>query len=345
MLYDIEIVEPDENSPFWHVYNNIKSGEKVLDVGCATGYLGEYLKLKEIEIVGIDYNDEYLKKAEDRKIYSDLININLNTFNDELCKYNGYFDSIILFDVLEHLYNPMEVLNNLTKLLKKEGRFLVDLPNISHGSIKYNLLINNFNYTPTGLLDNTHIRFYTPNSIIDNLSENQFMIEEIKYIYTSTLGGYGQTVNYENYPEEIIDFIENDIRSFIFQIFLIIKKSNLPIEDLETHNNQFRDINQEEWLKIKKHIPTNSKLKSLKEVINENNLQIEKLNKNLDEKNRILQSKNQKIKKLNKKIKNKNKKIKKLNNTLNTIKNSRSWKIMKPFRKMGFFARKLLKGQ
>jgi 2-polyprenyl-3-methyl-5-hydroxy-6-metoxy-1,4-benzoquinol methylase len=343
MLYDIEIVDPDENSPFWHVYNNIKSGEKVLDVGCATGYLGKYLKKKEIEIVGIDYNDQYLEKAKDRNIYSELINIDLNKINDKLNKYNNYFDSIILFDVLEHLYNPMEVLKKLSKLLKKDGRFLVDLPNISHGSIKYNLLINNFNYTPTGLLDSTHIRFYTPKSIIDNLSKNQFVIEEVKYNYTSTLGGYGQTVYYEKYPEEIIDFIENDIRSFIFQIFLIIKKSDLPIKELESYNNQFKKINKEDWLKIKKHAPTDSKLKSLKEVINENKLQIKKINRDLNEKNKILKSNKKIIKQKNQTIKQKNQTIKQLNYTINKIKNSRSWKIMKPFRKMGSFARKLLK--
>ena len=77
----------------------------------------------------------------------------------------------------------MEVLRKLSKFLKTDGKFLIDIPNIAHSTIKYNLLINNFNYTPLGLLDETHIHFFTPNSIINELSQNHFLIQEIEYIF------------------------------------------------------------------------------------------------------------------------------------------------------------------
>ena len=79
---------------------------------------------------------------------------------NELDQYTSYFDRIILADVLEHLVDPMEVLRKLSKLLKNDGKFLIDIPNIAHSSIKYNLLKNNFNYTPMGLLDKTHIQIF-----------------------------------------------------------------------------------------------------------------------------------------------------------------------------------------
>ena len=175
MIYDFKIDDVEENSPFWYICENIGRNQRVLDVGCATGYLGELLKNNfEVDIVGIDYQDYHLNKAQKRNVYSDLINLDLNSFENELNKYNNYFDRIILADVLEHLTDPMEVLVKLSKLLKSAGKFLIDIPNIAHASIKYNLLSDNFDYTPMGLLDNTHIRFFTLNSIIKELSNTGY---------------------------------------------------------------------------------------------------------------------------------------------------------------------------
>ena len=64
MIYDFKIDDVEENSPFWYVCENIERNQRVLDVGCATGYLGEFLKNNfDVDIVGIDYQDYHLNKA------------------------------------------------------------------------------------------------------------------------------------------------------------------------------------------------------------------------------------------------------------------------------------------
>ena len=233
MIYNFEMDDAKENSPWWYVCENIEGNQKVLDVGCATGYLGNILKnnFDNIDIVGIDNQDFHLDKAKKLNIYSNLIKLDLNSFESELDKYTSYFDRIVLCDVLEHLYDPIEVLRKLSRFLKWDGKFLIDIPNISHSSIKYNLLVNNFNYTSMGLLDNSHIRFFTLNSIINELSRNKFYIDKINYII---LGpgqfAHDQNVDYKNYPPKVIEYIENDSESVIYQIFLVFKKSDLDLD-------------------------------------------------------------------------------------------------------------------
>jgi len=101
------------------IYENIEKNQRVLDLGCTTGYLGEFLK-DNFEVVGLGLIIKIIILNEARKsnIYSDLIKLNLNTFGNEINNYTSYFDRIILADVLEHLIDPMEVLRKLSKWLR-----------------------------------------------------------------------------------------------------------------------------------------------------------------------------------------------------------------------------------
>ena len=382
MIYDFKIDDVEENTPFWYVCQNIERNQKVLDVGCATGYLGEILKAnKDVDIVGLDNQDDHIDKARKRNIYSDLIKLDLNSFKNELDEYTSYFDRIILSDVIEHLNNPMEVLRKLSKFLKEDGKFLLNIPNISHSSIKYNLLNNNFNYTPMGLLDETHIRFFTLSTIIKELSQNSFLIENVQFTFFGP-GQFGdQKVDYEKYPQEIVDYIENDIESSIYQIFVVFKKSDLDIESLYEHNLSYK----EEDLIIEKEYANNFKspikilennIQQKDNIINElegtlqekdhtiidlrDNVQVQNnlindLGDNLKEKTNNINSLEEKLKNsydsvidLQGKIKEKNnfiitltKNVKSKNRTISKMKASRSWKITKPLRSFTFFLKRL----
>ena len=150
-----------KNTPELPVHK-IPHGSKVLDVGCATGFYGDFLhKEKNCTVIGLDISEQSLKQARERNCYERLYPLNLNSYNDELIEYEDYFDCILMGDVLEHLINPGDILEKFKKLLKKEGFFIISLPNIAHGSVKLNLLKNRFEYTENGLLDNTHVRFFT----------------------------------------------------------------------------------------------------------------------------------------------------------------------------------------
>jgi 2-polyprenyl-3-methyl-5-hydroxy-6-metoxy-1,4-benzoquinol methylase len=135
--------------------------KKVLDVGCAEGNLAEVLAANESEIIGIEIDQIAAKKAQkfcNKVIIGDIESIELSTV------YDNYFDYILFADVLEHLKDPLIVLQRFKKYLNKDGYILVSLPNISNWRMRLKILFGNFEYEDRGILDNGHIRFFNEKS-------------------------------------------------------------------------------------------------------------------------------------------------------------------------------------
>lgn len=152
--------------PQWGSLSSIKklvgSGKTVLDVGCASGYLGEILMRDGNIVYGIDGNKEAVEIA--GKKYKEVACLDLNDTNpahlDNI--FGGiFFDTIIFADVLEHLLDPEATLRNFSRLLKPGGKIIVSLPNVALWRVRFNLLFGNFNYTDYGVLDRTHLHLYT----------------------------------------------------------------------------------------------------------------------------------------------------------------------------------------
>ena len=136
---------------------NIEKNKIVLDVGCNEGIIGQ-LSDKSNKFYGIDINPLAIEEA--RKYYEDILLLDLNK-KIEL-PWTHKFDLIIFADVLEHLYEPKSIyfyiINNY---LKPDGRIIISLPNIANWKIRGSLLLGRFNYTETGILDKTHLHFFT----------------------------------------------------------------------------------------------------------------------------------------------------------------------------------------
>lgn len=173
-----------ENNPYTKALRQIKEKSYVLDVGCASGYIGEYLfNEKDCEIVGFDIGQEYIDYCNSLGCYKNLHLLNLDKLSDETDVYNGKFDYILMLDVIEHTRNPVEVVFKLKKLLKPSGKIIFSIPNISHGSIVISLLQNQFKYQDQGLLDYTHISFFTLENIINLFNETHMQITNLEYVY------------------------------------------------------------------------------------------------------------------------------------------------------------------
>jgi methionine biosynthesis protein MetW len=139
--------------------SRVPVGAEVLDVGCAGGYLARALiRERRCTVDGIEIDAAAVGRAATlcRRVF-------VGSLEDEdfLSTLDGPYDRIVLGDVLEHLREPEHVLAALTRLLAPGGRLLVSLPNIAHWSVRWELLRGRFAYTETGLLDRTHLRFYT----------------------------------------------------------------------------------------------------------------------------------------------------------------------------------------
>lgn len=152
------------------------SNIRVLDIGCACG--GTLLEIKnrykKAELYGIELNK---KAANIAKLIADVKIENIE--NGNLSYEEKYFDYIILGDVIERLYDPCEVLKNIKKYLKDNGKILSSIPNVMHYSVIKQLLNGNWSYEDTGILDRTHIRFFTLNEINNMFIKAGY---ELKYI-------------------------------------------------------------------------------------------------------------------------------------------------------------------
>ena len=156
----------------------VGSNKKVLDVGCATGQLAKRLVEKGCEVVGIEIDNESAQFA--RRYCRDVIVGDVEILKD-LPYPEGYFDVIIFADVLEHLKDPQAVLTNLKRYLKKDGYILCSIPNVAHIYVRLNLLFGKWEYRDLGILDKTHLRFFTKKTAIELVERAGYKIAEIYY--------------------------------------------------------------------------------------------------------------------------------------------------------------------
>lgn len=151
----------------------VKPDSKVLDIGCATGYFAKELSKQDCETWGVDQDKMALKKASQycKKVFAtNLDDMKPLPFPEK------YFDYVLLLDVIEHLTHPEILMEEIKKYLKPGGRIVVSVPNIAHASIRWMLLLGNFQYSETGILDRTHVHFYTQKGILDAIKKFGFKV-------------------------------------------------------------------------------------------------------------------------------------------------------------------------
>lgn len=130
----------------------------VLDVGCASGFLRAFLPSPEFRLIGLEYDPALAEQAGQK--YDQVYQVDLAAdFNIPLKEMP---DAIVLADVLEHLPYPDSSLRRLLREYAKPGTpIIISLPNVAHLYVRLSLLFGQFNYSDRGILDRTHLRFYT----------------------------------------------------------------------------------------------------------------------------------------------------------------------------------------
>jgi len=148
----------EAHGPHMKILRYVGRGKRVLDVGCATGYLAERFVENDNDVYGNEVDSEAAMEA--RKHCKDVLVADIETLK-ELPYPEKFFDTVICADVLEHLKRPDQVLHMLKRYLKPEGLLIVSLPNIAYWRARLNLLLGKFDYEEVGIMDITHLRFFT----------------------------------------------------------------------------------------------------------------------------------------------------------------------------------------
>lgn len=152
-------------------------GKRVLDVGCSEGYLGEALKAFGFEVWGVEPSATAAATARSRldKVFTG----GLEDFFASHSPAEGRFDYLVFGDVLEHLPDPVAILGRCREYLAPGGAVVASIPNIAHLATRLMLLQGQWNYADFGLMDHTHLRFFTRSSTVDLFTQTSFKIESL----------------------------------------------------------------------------------------------------------------------------------------------------------------------
>lgn len=142
-------------------------GSRILDIGAATGLLGRGLPPSRYQLFGIEPNFGWADEA--AKFYDEVFIGTLDEAPDEFIR---RFDFVVCCDVLEHMVRPEDQLTRLVKAQEEHTRFIFSVPNIAHLWVRLNLLLGRFEYTDRGILDRTHLRFFTRSSLVRMLGNS-----------------------------------------------------------------------------------------------------------------------------------------------------------------------------
>lgn len=149
----------------------------VLDVGCASGYLAEALGRLGCRVSGVEYDAEDAERA--RPFLHELVVADLNQVSPAELFPGQLFDRIVFGDVLEHLLDPERVLTSAVQLLAPDGAVVISIPNVGHGSLRLSLLQGRWDYRDVGLLDRTHIRFFTLANLLQLVERAGLVVTEL----------------------------------------------------------------------------------------------------------------------------------------------------------------------
>jgi 2-polyprenyl-3-methyl-5-hydroxy-6-metoxy-1,4-benzoquinol methylase len=156
-----------------------KDLNKILEIGTGSGAMAKaYREVNNaVNYIGVEIDEAYrdLSQRYCNKTYLE----NFEVPSEELLSEIIDTDAVIFSDVLEHMHNPWKVLELLSKTIKPSCKIFASIPNIQHWSIQARLLNGEFEYSDTGLLDRTHIRFFTRKTMIDLFEKNGLSIKSL----------------------------------------------------------------------------------------------------------------------------------------------------------------------
>lgn len=151
----------------------VGNGQTILDLGCGEGYFAQQLAQQANSLVGVDALPQVRSQVFTHYYRADL-NAGLGGLLDKLGRKT--FSRVLLADILEHLTQPENVLHDVHSVLDPTGQLIVSLPNVANISVRLALLFGRFKYTERGILDKTHVHFYTRDTARTLLRQNGYQI-------------------------------------------------------------------------------------------------------------------------------------------------------------------------
>ena len=218
----------DENHSHSRIVQRIPKYAQVLELGCSTGQMSRLMKEHcQARVFGVEQDPQAAWQAQrycDYVFTEDLDDpASLDALQFEK------FDVITLVDVLEHLKHPQQLLERLQPFMMDESVILLSVPNVAHTSVRLELLTGDFRYEEAGILDDTHLKFFTLNSLKSLIERSGFVINDVDYTWhdmpDSVIARYLRQVGVEATPQILEHFHRPDAIAYQFIVSISLPSS------------------------------------------------------------------------------------------------------------------------
>lgn len=174
--YDRSVKEVGFSPTHRHILSSVPDGSRVLELGPSSGYMTRELASRGCKVDAIEFNS-----ADAAVAAQWCVTMVVGSLDDETSwkGITGPYDVVIMADVLEHLRSPEAVLARVRKIIAENGRGIISLPNIAHWRPRLAHLFGRFEYTEMGIMDRTHLRFFTRKTALDLIIRSGFTVEQI----------------------------------------------------------------------------------------------------------------------------------------------------------------------
>lgn len=216
----------------------VGTDKRVLELGCSVGTQSRVLRQDlNCDVTGIEINPAAADQA--KSYCSKVIVGNLDELDFNSVLSQEKFDVVLCADVLEHLYNPTMLLSKVKPLIDENGYLVASLPNIVHAAVIFEMLRGKFNYSQKGLLDNSHIRFFTRTTIIDSFSAAGFKIDLLERGYARESETEFPIRNLNIEDKQVIEYIRtHNEECFTYHFIVKATPTDEPGDQILSHNAQ-----------------------------------------------------------------------------------------------------------
>ena len=184
LRYEYLSLDPDDAG--MKLAHLIAPNSRVLDVGCGTGVITDTIRRqKSASIIGIEPDAERVQRAVARGL-----DVHLGVLSPDFIRQHGPFDYIVFADVLEHLPNPAEIVAMARGGLKPGGSVVASIPNVAHWFVRIDLLRGRFDYQECGIMDATHLRWFTRRTVREFFERLGFQITALDCTVNINLPDY-----------------------------------------------------------------------------------------------------------------------------------------------------------
>jgi len=184
---DFDVRRLNENNIDRIQFAMLPTDSAVLEIGCATGFMSAYLQTQMgCTVTGVELNPDQATVAREHCRYlfeGNITEVDIQAQLDAHVAEKGRFAVVFMSQVIEHIADPKALLNRIRDWIRPGGSLVISTCNVAHWRIRLNIMLGRWEYTDYGILDRTHLRFFTVHSFRRLLQECGFNIVDEGYSF------------------------------------------------------------------------------------------------------------------------------------------------------------------